>query len=491
MNEVRVRYAPSPTGFLHIGGLRTALYNYLFARHHGGKFILRIEDTDQSRYVEGAVQDFIQMFEWAGIAYDEGPNKDGGYGPYYQSQRLAIYKQYAEQLLQAGHAYRCFCSPERLEQMRKFQERSKLPPKYDRLCLRLTPEQIQKNLDQGMPYTIRMHVPDNTMIRFRDHIREEVEFNTDNLDDQVLMKSDGYPTYHLANVIDDHLMKISHVIRGEEWVSSTPKHILLYQYFGWETPEFAHLPLLLNADRTKMSKRQGDVEARAYPPKGYLREALINFIALLGWNPGDEREVFTIEELIREFSLERIHKAGAIFNIEKLNWLNAQHIRRKSDEEIYLLLKPHIENSEYINFPKLYFLEVISLMKERINFVSEILTFSFYFFRDPDTFDPAGIRKRWTPEARTYLVALAERLKDITPFTHDRIENVYRQYAEEQGVKGADLIHPTRLAITGVTLGPGLFEMMQVLGKEVVLRRLNYAVEHFDEIVLTARNANA
>ncbi len=489
MKEVRVRYAPSPTGFLHIGGLRTALYNYLFARHHGGKFILRIEDTDRARYVEGAVQDFIQVFGWSGIEYDEGPNKDGGFGPYYQSERLDIYKKFAQQLLGQGDAYYCFCSSERLDQMRKFQERSKLPPKYDRACFRLTPEQVRKNIEQGIPHTIRMRVPDNTMIRFKDHIREDVEFNTDNLDDQVLMKSDGFPTYHLANVIDDHLMEISHVIRGEEWVSSTPKHILLYQYFGWEIPEFAHLPLLLNADRTKMSKRQGDVEARAYPPKGYLREALINFIALLGWNPGDEREIFSMEDLIKEFSIDRIHKAGAIFNLEKLNWLNTQHIRMKSNEEIFTMLKPHLENSEYVNFSKLYILEVISLMKERINFIPEILTFSSYFFKDPDTFDPAGIKKRWTPDAKNHLQGLSDRLKELSLFTHTEIESVYRAYADDKKIKGGDLIHPTRLAITGVTLGPSLFEMMEVLGKETVLRRILYAIDHFDDIQKTAQQS--
>jgi glutamyl-tRNA synthetase len=489
MTEVRVRYAPSPTGFLHIGGLRTALYNYLYARHHGGTFLLRIEDTDQTRYVEGAVQDFIAMFEWAGIDYDEGPNKDGGCGPYYQSQRLEIYQKYAKQLLDEGNAYRCFCSSERLDQMRKFQERSKLPPKYDRLCFRLTPEQVQKNLDQNLPYTIRMRIPDNTAIRFKDLIRDDVEFLSDNLDDQVLMKSDGFPTYHLANVIDDHMMKISHVIRGEEWVSSTPKHILLYQYFGWELPQFAHLPLLLNADRSKMSKRQGDVEARAYPPKGYLKEALVNFIALLGWNPGNEREIFSIDELIKEFSIERIHKAGAIFNLEKLNWLNTQHIRLKSDEEIFQMLKPHLENSEYVNFSKLYILEVISLMKERINFVPEILTFSSYFFKDPETFDPAGVKKRWTTKAKVHLSGLNDRLKELKLFTHSEIETVYRVYAEETQATGADLIHPTRLAVTGVTLGPGLFEMMEVLGRETVLRRLMYAIDHFDDILNTAQQS--
>ncbi|HNB58041.1 MAG TPA: glutamate--tRNA ligase, partial [bacterium] len=243
--SVRVRYAPSPTGFLHIGGLRTALYNYLFARHHGGKFILRVEDTDRTRLVEGAVDDFMNMLAWAGIQVDEGPGIGGSFGPYYQSERLHLYKQYAEQLLAEGKAYRCFCTAERLDQMRKFQEKSKLPPKYDRTCLRLSAEEINKKIAAGEPHTIRMRVPDNTVIRFKDHIRGDVEFTSDNVDDQVLMKSDGYPTYHLANVVDDHLMEITHVIRGEEWVSSTPKHVLLYQYFGWKAPEFAHLPLLL------------------------------------------------------------------------------------------------------------------------------------------------------------------------------------------------------------------------------------------------------
>lgn len=481
-DTVRVRYAPSPTGFLHIGGLRTALYNYLFAKHHGGKFILRVEDTDRARFVEGAVEDFVHMLNWAGIEVDEGPGKDGPYGPYYQSQRLDLYASHAQKLVDEGHAYYCFCTSDRLDQMRKFQEKSKMPPKYDRTCLRLSFEAVKKNLDDQVPFVLRMKVPHDSTVQFTDLIRGEVEFAGSNIDDQVLVKSDGYPTYHLANVIDDHYMKITHVIRGEEWVSSTPKHILLYRYFGWDIPQFAHLPLLLNSDRSKMSKRQGDVEARAYQPKGYLTEAVVNFISLLGWNPGDEREIFTMDELIKEFSIERIHKAGAIFNIEKLNWINTQHIRRKSDEEIFNMLKPDLEKSGYSDFPKQYVMSAIGLMKERINFIHELLSFSSYFFRDPDTFDPDGIRKRMLPPAKEYLSNLADRLEKLESFQHDEIEKVFRVYAEENQIKASELIHPARLAISGVTLGPGLFDLISVIGKETVVRRMRYVVSHFDQI---------
>lgn len=483
MTEIRTRYAPSPTGFLHIGGLRTALYNYLFARHHGGKFILRVEDTDRARFVEGAVEDFLHMLDWAGIEIDEGPANGGPYGPYYQSQRLDLYKKHADELLANGHAYRCFCTSERLDQMRKFQEKSKLPPKYDRLCLRLSENDVQEKLAAGTPFTVRMKVPDDTIVGFKDLIRDNVEFASANIDDQVLVKSDGFPTYHLANVIDDHYMKISHVIRGEEWVSSTPKHVLLYRYFGWELPQFAHLPLLLNQDRSKMSKRQGDVEARAYPPKGYLRDALVNFIALLGWNPGDDREIFTMEELIREFSIERVQKAGAVFNLEKLNWLNTMHIRRMTDDEIFNMIKDDLEKEGYSDYPKQYVKRAIGLMKERINFLHELFTFSRYFFKDPDTFDADGVKKRWTGDAKTRLQAIREQLDGLDHFTHDGLEQLFRTYAETLGVKASELIHPVRLAISGMTLGPGLFELIEVLGKETVLRRLDYAIKHFEEIV--------
>jgi glutamyl-tRNA synthetase len=337
---VRVRFAPSPTGYLHVGGLRTALYNYLFARKHGGVFVLRIEDTDRTRYVEGAVQNLIDTLHWAGLEYDEGPLKGGAYGPYVQSERLDLYKQHAETLLQSGNAYRCFCTAQRLDEMRKSQEKRRISFKYDRTCLRLTPEQIGENVAKGIPFVVRMKVPDDATVKFHDVIRGNVEFASSQIDDQVIIKSDGYPTYHLANVVDDHLMNITHVIRGEEWLSSTPKHVLLYRYFNWDLPQFAHLPLLLNPDRSKLSKRQGDVAVEDYRKKGYLPEALVNFVALLGWNPGTEQDIFTLNELVEQFSLEHVNKAGAIFDQKKLEWMNAVHLRRMKNEEIANLLSP-------------------------------------------------------------------------------------------------------------------------------------------------------
>ena len=330
INETpRVRFAPSPTGYLHVGGLRTALYNYLFAKRNNGTFVLRIEDTDRNRYVEGAVENLIKALNWAGLNYDEGPEVGGNFGPYLQSERLDIYKKYADELIEKGKAYYCFCTPERLKSLKEEQEKQKLPQaKYDKHCLHLSKEEIANNLAAGIAKVVRLNVEQNHTIKFDDIIREHVEFESNNVDDQVLIKSDGYPTYHLANVVDDHLMKITHVIRGEEWLSSTPKHVLLYDAFGWERPIFAHLPLLLNPDRSKLSKRQGDVAVEDYRDKGYLKDALINFVALLGWNAGDDKEFYYMDELIYSFSLERVNKAGAVFDLQKLNWLNAEHLQQ-------------------------------------------------------------------------------------------------------------------------------------------------------------------
>jgi len=332
MENIRVRFAPSPTGYLHVGGLRTALYNYLFAKKNNGKFILRIEDTDRKRYVEGAVENLIKVLKWAGLKYDEGPDIGGNFGPYMQSERLETYMKYAKELIDKGDAYYCFCTPERLDTLRKEQEKQKLPQaKYDKHCINLSKTEIDEKLKSGIPYVIRLNVQPDQKISFDDIIRGHIEFNSSNVDDQVLIKSDGYPTYHLAVVVDDHLMEISHVIRGEEWLSSTPKHVLLYNAFGWELPHFAHLPLLLNPDKSKLSKRQGDVAVEDYRDKGFLKDALINFVALLGWNAGDDQEFYYIDSLIEKFSLERVNKAGAVFDLQKLNWLNAEHLSKKSD----------------------------------------------------------------------------------------------------------------------------------------------------------------
>lgn len=476
-HRVRVRFAPSPTGFLHVGGLRTALFNYLFARKNEGVFVLRIEDTDRARYVEGAVEGLVDTLHWAGLTYDEGPGKGGPHGPYIQSQRIDVYRAHASQLLEGGKAYRCFCTPERLEEMRKEFERRKIPPKYDRTCLRLSAEEVRRNLDGGKPFVIRMKIPEARTVAFDDLIRERVEFLSDRLDDQVLIKSDGYPTYHLANVVDDHLMGISHVIRGEEWISSTPKHILLYEYFGWEVPRFAHLPLLLNPDRSKLSKRQGDIAVEDYRERGFLPEALVNFVALLGWNPGDQREVFTLEQLIHEFTLERVGKAGAIFNLEKLKWLNEQHLRSKSDAELAELVQQSLTKHKLDGFSDDYLRKVVALMKERVVTVEEFVTYSPYFFKDPQSYEAGAIRKNWGPEARELMEQLLRRWSALSDFSHSAAESSLRQLAQDARVSAGKIIHPVRLALTGVAIGPGLFELIDVLGKETVLRRLQRALD--------------
>lgn len=477
--SVRVRFAPSPTGYLHVGGLRTALYNFLFARKSGGKFILRIEDTDRTRYVEGAVENLINTLHWAGLEYDEGPEVSGEFGPYIQSERTEIYKKHVGILIEKGAAYRCFCTPERLEEMRKALQKQKLTAKYDRTCLRLSEKEIQENIAAGKPFVVRMKVPDGTTIKFSDIIRGDVEFSTEQIDDQVLLKSDGYPTYHLAHLVDDHLMRISHVIRGEEWLSSTPKHVLLYRFFGWEMPKFAHLPLLLNPDRSKLSKRQGDVAVEDYRAKGYLKEALVNFIALLGWNPGDDREIFTIEELEKEFSLEKVNKAGAIFNLEKLNWLNFQHLRRKPDAEVLAMLKEQLSISSFqlSAFSDQYLLEVISAMRERVSFVKDFIEKSPYFFHAPSEYDDEVVKKRWKPDSAEYLKELAAEFSKLENPQKGDYEAALKRTAESLKIGNGDLIHPLRIATTGVGEGPGVFDIVAILGKEETVRRINAAIE--------------
>ncbi len=476
-NDIRVRFAPSPTGYLHVGGLRTALYNYLFAKHQNGKFILRIEDTDQSRKVEGAVENLIQTLKWAGIDYDEGLDKDGGFGPYVQSQRLPIYQKHAKELVQQGHAYYCFCSAERLAEVKNKNKELKLPFSYDRHCRNIVPEEAQRRVDAGAPHVIRMKMPLEGELTFEDVIRGKVTIGFNVLDDQVLIKSDGFPTYHLAVVVDDHLMGITHVIRGEEWLSSTPKHILLYQFFGWELPVMAHLPLLLNPDKSKLSKRQGDVAVEDYRNKGYLKEALVNFVALLGWNPGDDREIFSMEQLVQEFSLERVGKSGAVFNVEKLNWLNQQHLRLKTKEALASMMKPMLAAKGITIEDDDYLASVIELLKDRLTFPQDFLNIAEYFFVDPNNYEEAAIKKNWTAETPARVRQLADVLDALSVFTHDSIETALRSLAEQLQIKTSQLIHPTRLAVSGKSAGPGLFEMMAVMGKDIVVRRLRTAAE--------------
>ena len=474
--QVRVRFAPSPTGFLHVGGLRTALYNYLFARHHGGKFVLRIEDTDQTRKVEGAVENLVQTLRWAGIEYDEGPDRDGGYGPYVQSQRLGIYHSHVRELIDRRHAYYCFCTAERLEGVRRKQLSLKQSVAYDRHCRGLPAEEAARMVAGGTPHVVRMKVPLDGELTFDDMIRGNVTIAYKVLDDQVILKSDGFPTYHLAVVVDDHLMGITHVIRGEEWLPSVPKHILLYRFFGWELPLMAHLPLLLNPDKSKLSKRQGDVAVEDYRAKGYLKEALVNFVAFLGWNPGDEREIFSMQQLTDEFTLERVGKAGAIFNVEKLKWLNQQHIRLKSNEDLAALVRPLLSARAYAAADDVYLQKVIGLMKERVTVLQDFVDLGEYFFRDPEVYDADALKKNWDPEASKRLELLAERLLAIPEFTRAGIEGAIRTLAESMQLKPAKFIHPARLALSGKAGGPGLFEMMELLGRETVVARLRRAV---------------
>jgi glutamyl-tRNA synthetase len=475
MNQkIRVRYAPSPTGYIHIGNLRTALYNYLFARHNGGDFIVRIEDTDRARYVPGAVENLIATLDWVGLDYDEGPVKGGKYQPYYQSERLAIYKEHSDYLIKNKKAYYCFCTPERLTQLREEQNKTTKDTRYDKHCLHLSEEEIQKNLSEGKPYVIRLNVEPGMKIAFKDIIRGDVEFMSDIIDDQILIKSDGFPTYHLANIIDDHLMEISHVIRGEEWLPSVPKHILLYNAFGWDPPQFAHLPLLLNPDRSKLSKRQGDVAVEDYRKKGYLKEALINFIALLGWTAGDDKEIYTFEELIKSFSLERVNDSGAVFDIEKLNWINEEHLRSKSDDELIKMLREEMILSKYCSedFSDEYLKNVIEVMKPRISFIKEIYEKGFYFFEEPSSYEETAVKKNWKPNSADILKKYSEKISMLENPVKEDYEKALTETATEMNVGKGTIIHPLRLAVSGVSGGPGIYDILYIIGREKTIKRI-------------------
>ena len=485
INDVpRVRFAPSPTGYLHVGGLRTALYNYLFAKRNNGNFILRIEDTDRARYVEGAVENLINTLKWVGLEYDEGPDIPGQFGPYMQSERLAIYNEHVKTLIDEKKAYYCFCTPERLENLREEQQKLKLPQaKYDKHCLSLSKEEIEEKLAANEPYVIRLNVLPGQSISFDDEIRGHVEFSSDVVDDQVLIKSDSFPTYHLANVIDDHLMKITHVIRGEEWLSSTPKHVLLYNFFGWELPVFAHLPLLLNPDKSKLSKRQGDVAVEDYRSKGYLKDALNNFVALLGWNAGDDQEFYYMDELIEKFSLDRVNKAGAVFNIEKLNWLNGEHLRKLSGETLLGYLREELNNSDYAeqDLSDDHLLHIIEAMRERVIFVKEFISSCTYFYERPKNFDESVIAKRWDDKATLYLEQFSNEVELISEESKEVYEAALKKVAEANGVGAGKLIHPIRLAVSGVGTGTGVYDLLFILGKNEIIERIKYAIQHIEK----------
>jgi glutamyl-tRNA synthetase len=489
--KIRVRFAPSPTGYMHVGNFRTALYEYLFAKKNNSDFILRIEDTDQKRYVQDALEKLINILDWAGFEYSEGvfiengkTIQKGDFGPYIQSERLDIYKKYANELIEKGQAYYCFCTPERLEQMRKDQEAAKQAPMYDRCCLKLGKEEIAKKIGQGEAYVIRQKINTEGFTEYNDLIRGKVKIKNDLLDDQVLLKSDGYPTYNFANVIDDHLMGITHVIRGEEYVSSTPKYIQLYENFGWKVPEFAHLPLLLNPDRTKLSKRQGDVAVEDYIQKGYLKEAIINFVALLGWNPGEgsTQEIFSVNELIEKFELEKVHKAGAIFDFKKLDWINAQYIKKMTDAELYEKALPFFEQKDFYKSWKKeneeeYLKKVLAVEKDRLVKFSDVGEENKFFFKDV-SYEKELLRwKSITDEEIKKSLEISKKILSEIPSNEWDLKNLEEKLLEAAGEKRGDLLWPLRVALTGVQKSPSPFEVAWVLGKNESLKRIQRAIE--------------
>lgn len=481
LSNLRVRFAPSPTGYLHVGGLRTALYNYLFARKHQGQFILRIEDTDQSRQVAGAIESLVDSLRWAGLDYDEGPEISGGdkgeYGPYKQSDRLDIYNTYADELVENDKAYHCFCSEERLEKVRQQQKALKGASKYDKHCRKMSKSEQQERLEAGMPSVVRMKIPEKKgEMGFIDEVRGEVSIAYEILDDQILVKSDGFPTYHLANVVDDHLMGISHVIRGEEWLPSTPKHILLYNYFGWDIPVFAHLPLLLNEDRSKLSKRQGDVAVGDYREKGYLPEALVNFVALLGWNPGDEEEIFTLDEMIERFSLDRINKSGAVFNVEKLQWMNGMYIREKTSKELAKIAEPFLKDAGFNVSNTERMIKIIDAVKDNLRYLAEIPEITEVFQGENVRIaksEEKEIQEMLQKESSTQVFrSLSEKFKTLEQVDKSTFLSTMKSVQKETGVKGKNLWMPVRIALTGEMHGPELPAVIEILGKDICIERL-------------------
>jgi len=474
--SVRVRFAPSPTGFLHIGSLRTALYNYLFAKHNGGVCVLRIEDTDRTRLVEGAMEEQIESLRWAGVVFDEGPHVGGNYGPYVQSERFDLYRTYGMQLVASGHAYYAFDTSEELDAMRTRQQAAGVAPRYDRTTMRnqytLGDHETERLLQANADHVIRLKVPQQAEVRFHDAVRGEVKVQGREVDDQILLKSDGFPTYHLANVVDDHLMEITHVIRAEEWLPSTPKHILLYEAFGWTAPTFAHVPLLLNPDRSKMSKRHGDVMVQDFRRKGYFPDALVNFVSLCGWNPGTDREVYSMPDLIEHFTLERVNKAGAVFDYKKLDWMNGEYLRAANPRDLAALVLPDLQAAGYQYIDPEYVARVFTLVRERIHFTHDVVSFADYIFTDVVNVDEEYRAKHWKEDTTDLLRALTARYEGLAQWDHTTLNDITATFASEMGVKTGALMHPLRVVLTGKQVGAGVYDTMEVLGKDRCMIRL-------------------
>jgi glutamyl-tRNA synthetase len=479
---VRVRFAPSPTGYPHVGNIRTAMFNWLMARHTGGRFVLRIEDTDIARRVEGAVEAIMDGLKWLGLDWDEGPDVGGDYGPYYQSQRVALYREAAERLVAQRDAYYCYCSSERLEEMRKEQAQRKQSLGYDRHCRNLTPQERARKESEGITPVVRFKVPLEGKTQFNDLIYGDIVFEHETIDDFVLLKSDGYPTYHLANVIDDNAMAISHVIRAEEWISSTPRHLLLYQALGLNPPHYVHHPMILGPDRAKLSKRHGSVSILDYREQGYLPETMLNFLALIGWSLDDSTEIMSRQELIDYFSLERIGSSGAVFNREKLDWMNGVYIRDLNMEDLTERALPFLEKGLPAEVKRPldtdYVKRVMPLIRERINTLEEAATYADFFFINTPVYEASIlIGKKMTVETTLEaLKAAEERLSTLKSFDHDLLEDTLRNLAGELGLKTGQLFGLLRAATTGRSATPPLFDTMEVLGKERCLNRITVAI---------------
>jgi len=501
-NPVRVRFAPSPTGGLHLGGVRTALYNYLFAHKHGGKFILRVEDTDQTRFVEGAEEYILECLKWCGIEPDESPMHGGDYGPYRQSERKPQYRQYAEQLVQQGHAYYAFDTPAALEAMRiDFKTTENPSPQYGqgirekmKNSMTLSEVEVEKLIADGVPYVVRIKMPTDEVIGFTDLIRGAVNFNTSTVDDKVLLKADGMPTYHLAVVVDDYLMKITHAFRGEEWLNSAPVHLLLWKYLGWEDvmPEWAHLPLLLGPDGAKLSKRHGNKYGfpifamnwtdkvrndftEGFRERGFLPAAFINLLAVLGWNDGTSKEIYSKQELIEAFDMTHVHKGGAQFDFEKAKWYNHEWLKLASDEEIANALG-QFEPEHYVNLEVRYLLEVIGMIKDRCTLLSDFWQQGSFFFQAPETVDVSPIQAKWNDAKTSFFDILKEKLLVLNDWLPANLEAIFKQTAEEKEIKMGELQLPFRIMLVGGKFGPGVFDIAGMIGKECTIHRIQNGI---------------
>ena len=523
-DEVRVRYAPSPTGMQHIGGVRTALFNYLFARSRGGKFILRLEDTDRTRYDEKYVRNLYDTMAWLGIDWDEGGSKDGGYGPYVQSERFELYRKYALELVEKGEAYYCFCDSERLERIRKIQTENKLPPGYDRNCRHLTADEVRANLEAGKPYVIRLKVPLEGETKFSDHLLGDIVWKNEDISpDPVLLKSDGFPTYHLANVVDDHLMRISHVMRAQEWIPSTPLHVQMYRAFGWEHPEFCHLPMVNGSDGKKLSKRHGSTSLNEFRARGYLPEAIVNYVALLGCSYEEGRDMYTLEELAENFRLEHLNKSPAVFDYKKLEWYNGQYIRAMSDDELYTRVLPFItgtgdaalevstENPQPMPNVGPEFsgvalgadgepycvdssmgmtaadvrsalMGLMPLIKERLKYLSDAAEMVRFLFTEPSVPPKENLIPKKLDEQTTRMVLEKSKAFVTAVFEkgHDGAEELAKTTAEEMGIKLGDFMMPVRMAVTGSRVSPPLIGSIQILGKDKSLERIERTLREFN-----------